>query len=477
MVQCCACDPGSKEEEREHLISCSGPPDAEYARGVESRDWGSCGEFRDLPFAILFIANTVVLFTLLAVNYDGAHFKRLMPSGASTTGSLHAAVWAVVLAVMWGLCMSIGWLLALRACPYALVVGGLGLSILVPITMAIVFFAQSQWLGAGLSALIAALALGWAYCIRARIPLAASMLRLSSSFLWKHWSLLAIASTSLLVQVGYLAAWSAAFLVTMQAIGVTARQQEGSDADPGLAWGTAFYFLLTYYWTSNVFSNVVHVTCAGAFADWWIGAPLGVLGGSRNKALKSLARDGNNREESSPIQFLRCCVACLLSCIEDMLDFLNTYAFVHVAIYGSDFCLAGASAWEIIRMAGFDMIINQDLTSMALAVSAFGGSVGAGVTVYFVTIAVGSATSTAVALSVFGGIICFTCVMLMMSLVTSCVASIYVLYCEMPAQGAANHPEEINALTTAWQEAYHDFRWQRQGNRVYSIETIDARHA
>ena len=148
------------------------------------------------------------------------------------------------------------------------------------------------------------------------------------------------------------------------------------------------------------------------------------------------------------------------------------YAFVHVAIYGDDFCTAGEKTWALISASGFDMIINDDLTHMALAVSAFGAAcIGAGVT-YGVAAAQDVSSSTAGGMALLGFFITFGCCFLLMSLAMSCVATIYVCYCEKPVESMATHPQETQELTDAWREAYEgrvNFiqvggQWRPQGN-------------
>merc|ERR1719271_861586 len=92
------------------------------------------------------------------------------------------------------------------------------------------------------------------------------------------------------------------------------------------------------------------------------------------QALKALVeRSGDDDNEGGLACFLRCVATCILQCLEDILEFFNTYAFVHVAFYGDDYCTAGKKTWGLICASGWDMIINDDLTGLALGLSAFAG--------------------------------------------------------------------------------------------------------
>jgi len=164
---------------------------------------------------------------------------------------------------------------------------------------------------------------------------------------------------------------------------------------------------------------------------------------------------------------------CILNCIEDIMQFMNTYAFVHCAMYGSDFCSGGSMAWDLIMTSGFDMIINDDLTNMALMVSAFGaGVLGGGIT-WVTAHATTMGSAAASAMGFVGFFVTFGCCALLMALAHSCVATIYVCYSEKPAEGAEHHPEEVQALVDAWREAYSGMNWVQVGG-IYRINNANA---
>jgi hypothetical protein len=62
-----------------------------------------------------------------------------------------------------------------------------------------------------------------------------------------------------------------------------------------------------------------------------------------------------------------CCISCILSIIQDLLEYFNKYAFAQVAIYGKDYCTAAKDTWELAKARGIDALINDNLIGSVLA--------------------------------------------------------------------------------------------------------------
>eukprot|EP00979_Chaetoceros_neogracilis_P015669 scaffold6349_cov232-Chaetoceros_neogracile.AAC.5 len=78
-------------------------------------------------------------------------------------------------------------------------------------------------------------------------------------------------------------------------------------------------------------------------------------------------------------QFLACCLDCLLSCIESLLEYFNKWAFVYVGVYGYSYCEAGKSVMQLFKDRGWEAVIADDLVGMALFMtSVVVGLLGAG---------------------------------------------------------------------------------------------------
>jgi len=155
--------------------------------------------------------------------------------------------------------------------------------------------------------------------------------------------------------------------------------------------GVAYFFLLiSFYWTSQVIKNVVHVTTAGTFATWYFLYPsnmpenptkaafkratttsfgsicLGSLIIAIVKAMRNMAEQGRRSDNN----IARCLCLCILQCLENLIQFFNQYAFTQVAIYGKTYCEAAKSTWELLKYRGFDLIINDNIIGGVLILGA-----------------------------------------------------------------------------------------------------------
>merc|ERR1712072_1175848 len=74
-------------------------------------------------------------------------------------------------------------------------------------------------------------------------------------------------------------------------------------------------------------------------------------------------------------------MACFASCLEGLLEFVNNFAFVYVAIYGESFMGAAKATANLFNSCALDMIMSWNLTDqVALFGALAAGLANAGVT-------------------------------------------------------------------------------------------------
>jgi len=232
------------------------------------------GEYKDVPYAGLFILNNIILVGLLAGTYDEAYFKSPTTTTSGTADPNSAMASVVAAAVVTGIILCIGWIAALQTCPSTLIQAGLAFGVFAPCVMGFYVLSAGNVFGFLIFELMAALGLCYWYCVQSRIALAAKMIEITSKFLQKHYTLVAIALVNLFACIGFMLVWCLSLYCTLKSQGLltetttpgntTAKQL---DQAGGL---TLFYFFLSYFWGINVFCNTLHVTTAGSFADWWL---------------------------------------------------------------------------------------------------------------------------------------------------------------------------------------------------------------
>jgi len=132
-----------------------------------------------------------------------------------------------------------------------------------------------------------------------------------------------------------------------------------------------------------VIVNVVHATVAGSIATWYFNPAgstppnptlasfkrsmttsfgsicLGSLIVAFVRTLRFMVEGGRKSE----VNFIRCMAVCILSCLDAILVYFNTYAFAEMAIYGKSYMESGKNAWELMKTRGIDMIVNDNLIS------------------------------------------------------------------------------------------------------------------
>ncbi|KAJ3395197.1 putative choline transporter, neither null mutation nor overexpression affects choline transport [Lobulomyces angularis] len=207
-----------------------------------------------------------------------------------------------------------------------------------------------------------------------------------------------------------------------------------TNTNNGAALYAIYFFLLfSFYWTTQVIKNTVHVTVSGLFATYYF---LGVTAGNgevqvneRNPTVKAGKRAlttsfgsicygsliialiqtvramlrAASRQAASDgniaLAFLACCAECILSWIEGMkrdmyiilyfflalVQYFNQYAYTQVAIYGKDYCSAAKATWALIQSRGVDAIINDNLVGVVLGMGSLfiGLLCGAGGLLYY----------------------------------------------------------------------------------------------
>lgn len=153
----------------------------------------------------------------------------------------------------------------------------------------------------------------------------------------------------------------------------------------------SIYFVFSFYWTSQVIKNTLHVTISGLFASFYFlegtsaMPPNPTLAAAKRafttsfgpiafgslivailKTIVAIVRSHSGRDD-----FAGAILACILQCIESMIEYFNEYAFIQVAIYGKSFVQAAKDAWNLLRRSGMSVIVNDILVSNVLGVGCF----------------------------------------------------------------------------------------------------------
>jgi hypothetical protein len=251
----------------------------------------------------------------------------------------------------------------------------------------------------------------------------------------------------------------------------------------GMNSGVYFLMLISLYWGSTVVSNVIHCTTAGAVATWWFKSDSGAtpvwdsffrsmtfsfgsicLGSLLVAILKATRQMLREAQKNKNAQVFLCIIQCLLGIIESLLEIFNRYAFCYVAIYGYDFKTAGKSVFAMFKKLGWTTIINDDLVETALNFGCLAVGMVSGLCCYAYGSAVGLEGNYMVTMAVVGIFIGFFMAQVVLNVVSSAVATVFVCWAENPEALFQTHNELANGLVSAWRE-FHGDVFQASGSR------------
>lgn len=251
------------------------------------------------------------------------------------------------------------------------------LNIVWGLVVAIYMLYRKQYVG-GIIFLIFVAFLAFAfYTWIPRIPFSALMLRTTINVANHYGHVYLVSFLGGLVGAVY-AAW---FSVTFTAVYVkwspTGNNQScaaGTTCSYATVTGLIVFITFTSFWFSEVVKNTIHTTIAGVYGAWYYNSqayPTGVTRGALRRSLtysfgsiclgslivaivnflKMLAQSAQAQagQQGDMIAYvLLCFVNCLIGCLQWVIDFVNRYAFSHIALYGRPYFQSAKDTWRYV---------------------------------------------------------------------------------------------------------------------------------
>ncbi|KAI8055007.1 plasma-membrane choline transporter-domain-containing protein [Syncephalis plumigaleata] len=366
--------------------------------------------FNDLWAAIFFLVH-LIGFIVLAVFAIPKGFKSTTNGFAPSTkgGNSHDDIVQLVVmmavAAVIAFVLSMLYLLAMQRFAGPMIKITFILSILLYFVMAAILFIQKSPIGAIILVILGFLNMLMFWLWRSRIPFATVMLETVCSVTRKYGGTIGVSIGGLILQMAWIFLW----LIT--AVGVfglfdnqrtscTTRVINGKQQQvcrqgdlSGGAYAVFVFCLFSLYWTSQVLSNIIHVTICGVFGTFYFlegtaQMPSGsVTLGSLKRAITSAFGSicfgslviaivqtvraivrGMAESDDGILAFVACIFACILAYIEALIEYFNRYAFAQVAIYGKPFCQAARDTWTLIKDRGIEAVINDNLIGNVLGI-------------------------------------------------------------------------------------------------------------
>ena len=433
-------------------------------RKDQSQRFGKTGAYRDVPFAVLFVLQLVLMVVIAVTN--GMALGRVNPTPSIiavppsppnlSLRDLERSHDMLVMLAVSGICggvLAASWLAMLRAGARLFMFAGAGGGCLFGLANAGFLLAQGNAAGIvlGLASLVAAVA-----CVlfiafnRQRIDFSVALLSTVAQLIQEYPAMLLLALAAWLLQLLWLLLWSAAF-------SFTALQSQQA--------AVLFLLLLSFLWTAQLIKAVLHCSIAGTVAAWYFLSPnvpreptaralrralttsfgslcLGALVASSLKALRAGTRlaFASHAGRGGAAELVRSCVLCLLGFLDVLVRFFNEYAYTQVAMYGKGFTTASRDVWTLLMHSstGVDYLIHRELVSAALTCGAvFSGLLSALVTGVWASAALGEEQPQWWQATLAAFLIGYGSVSLVSSVVESAVCALFVCFAEDPTPLAA----------------------------------------
>lgn len=209
-----------------------------------------------------------------------------------------------------------------------------------------------------------------------RIPFSALMLKTSINVANHYGHVYMVSFLGGLVGALYAAWFSVTFTAVYAKYSPAGNSQVCADGSSGCSYGKVAglvaYITFVAYWFSEWLKNTIHTTIAGVYGSWYFnsrGYPTAVTRGALKRSLtysfgsislgslivaivnflKMMAQSARNQQgaEGDIIGYIFFCIlTCLISVLQWVIEFVNRYAFSHIALYGRSYFQSAKDTWR-----------------------------------------------------------------------------------------------------------------------------------
>ncbi|KAK7195981.1 Plasma-membrane choline transporter [Novymonas esmeraldas] len=297
----------------------------------------------------------------------------------------------------------------------------------------------------------------WLYLIQDRIAFTTTMLCATVSVLRRHRSLFLISLGAVV------ASWFFVVTAVVCVLPSVLRLYAGTAAGKDVVYPVMVAFAV--FWVLEVLQTLVHVTVCGLVATWYFAGEeympsfpvrssfhraittsfgsvcLGSLITSIVSFIHMMVRFLRSCDSNNGDNFWMCVMDCILGCVEDLVRYFNSYAFVHVAVYGCSYVDAAKETIALVKQCAFSAIFNDALTQEVIRILTFMNAV----LVALVTALVTQNLAAVVLLFIMSVVVSST----FYDPVSSCITTVFVCFAEVPVGLQLSFPDLYDALVDA----------------------------
>ncbi|KAI1297784.1 putative choline transporter, neither null mutation nor overexpression affects choline transport [Mortierella claussenii] len=447
-------------------------------------------KYNDLWAFLLFLAQLAafVVLSYFAISNISKNRSNGTTGGKNGSGALlgffsTGGLITLFISIGVGAIFSVVYFFLTQAFPRIIIKVTFALSILLYLAVALYYLYLRLWLPGIIGLVFGILYASMWFFWKSRIPFASIMLQTVTGISKEYPATFALAFLGLFVQIAYSVYFMCVIAGTYDLYYDTA-----TNSTPTKLKVLIVFCFFSFYWTSQVFANIVHTTVCGVYATYYFmkGSAQGM---TKSPTIESLKRSCTTsigsicfgsliiaiiqtlraianmaRGDSDGIMaFVACLIDCLLACIQGIAEYINKYAFAQVAIYGKPYLQAAKDTWTILQDRGVEQIINDNLIGNVWGMAGILGGVLSGLASYlymhFVNPDFNSNGQFTVVIVIMAFVMGLQIVFTVGTVIDSGVATTFVCLAEDPAALARTNPTLFEQIRLTWPEVVQGIRY------------------
>jgi hypothetical protein len=243
---------------------------------------------------------------------------------------------------------------------------------------------------------------------------------------------------------------------------------------------------VSFVWGAQLLTYIVQFVVAAVVASWWFDSDsknavnngiyraftssfgslslasliVAIIEASK-KVSKAFLEASKQKDAHVGIIIAAAVCTCIIGCIQDIIEYFQSWAICIMAITGENFYNSGKEVIRLFTERGWSAIVNDSLIGPALTIACLAPAiisafVGAALSVLFAVNSFNFSDPNAFIYGIIGGVLSFFVGLFMASLMTeilnSAVKTVFVCFAMNPAALYQTHPESFQELVSTWQQ-------------------------
>jgi len=233
--------------------------------------------------------------------------------------------------------------------------------------------------------------------LRKKISLTCAMMKEACRGLQHNFELFPVLFIVVVVFLGFAAFWVASFIYLCSIVDSNSNPSTDANELPSFnnsIRGLLFYQVFAFFWVTAFLSAIYQHVVAGSISGWYFSRDVMASSRNRETAFTSLVHActysfgslafgslvlafvqflnfllETTKKANTKNRALVCminAVQCLLGCIQGIVQYINKFAYIYVAMHGHSFCKAARECFELISRNFFSAVIMDTIAGFVL---------------------------------------------------------------------------------------------------------------